>query len=185
MRRGRRRSVVVRSGSGRSVFGGRGGDASAGSCPGCQGGGNVALGATAGRGRRIPPGPPSPCAVVGWCGAGWRPRGAARGARRPSWRTGGPSVRPTRAPARRSKIARAVQRSVHRSRPLRGTVAVKGPMSIRQNADCGASNAARAARRIAPSRLPPARSTGVSERSIRPRSFPSMSSDTRQYNIPG
>ena len=42
--------------------------------------------------RRPTPGSPSPGVVVGWCGAGWRPRGAARGARRPCWRTCGPPV---------------------------------------------------------------------------------------------
>jgi hypothetical protein len=42
--------------------------------------------------------------------AGWRPRAAARGARRPWWRTCGPSVGPTRAPAERSSIATAAAR---------------------------------------------------------------------------
>ena len=72
-----------------------------------------ALGATAGRGRQARPGPPSPCAVVGWCGAGWRPRGAARGVRRPWWRTCGPSAGPVRAPARRSSRATAATRWDH------------------------------------------------------------------------
>ena len=58
-------------------------------------------------------GPPSPCAAVGWCGAGWRLRGAARGARRPWWRTCGPSVGPARAPARRSSTATAATRRDH------------------------------------------------------------------------
>src|SRR4029079_10015458 len=41
--------------------------------------------------------PPSSCMVVGRCGAGWRPHGAARGARRPWWWTCGPSAEPSRA----------------------------------------------------------------------------------------
>ena len=67
-------------------------------------------GAAAGRGRRTRPGLPSPGAVVGWCGAGRRLRGAARGARRPWWRTCGPAVGPIRAPAERSVSVVAVLR---------------------------------------------------------------------------
>ena len=47
--------------------------------------------AAAARGRRTLPGPPSPCAGVGWCGAAPRLRDAAQGARRPWWMTFGPS----------------------------------------------------------------------------------------------
>src|SRR5690349_633080 len=67
-------------------------------------------GAAAARGRRTRPGPPGPGVVVGWCGAGWQPRGAARGARCPWWRTCGPAVGPIRAPDRRSSIAAAATR---------------------------------------------------------------------------
>ena len=65
------------------------------------------------RARRRWPGPPSPCVVVGWCGAGWRPRGAARGARCPWRRTCGPAVGPARAPAGRSSTAAAATRRDH------------------------------------------------------------------------
>ena len=50
---------------------------------------------------------------MGWCGAGRRPRGAARGARRPWWRTCGPAVGPARAPAGRSNTATAATRRDH------------------------------------------------------------------------
>ena len=50
---------------------------------------------------------------MGWCGAGRRPRGAARGARRPWWRTCGPSAGPARAPAGRSSTAAAATRRDH------------------------------------------------------------------------
>jgi hypothetical protein len=51
--------------------------------------------------------------VVGWCGAGWRPRGAARGARRPWRRTCDTTAGPARAPARRSSTATAATRRDH------------------------------------------------------------------------
>jgi hypothetical protein len=38
---------------------------------------------------------------VGWCGAGWRPHGAARGARRPWRRMCAPSVGPNRSTCRK------------------------------------------------------------------------------------
>ena len=50
---------------------------------------------------------------MGWCGAGRRPRGAARGARRPWWRTCGPAAGPARAPAGRSSTATAATRRDH------------------------------------------------------------------------
>ena len=49
-----------------------------------------ARGQPAGRGRRRRPGRPSPGVVSGWCGGAPRPRAAARGARRPWWRTSRP-----------------------------------------------------------------------------------------------
>jgi hypothetical protein len=58
----------------------------------------------------------NPGVVVGWCGAGRRPRGAARGARRPwlTWlRTCGPAVGPARAPAGRSNTATTATRRDH------------------------------------------------------------------------
>ena len=75
--------------------------------------GHAVLGAAAGRARRTRPGPPSPGVVVGWCGAGRRPRGAARGARCPWRRTCGPAVGPARAPAGRSSTATAATRRDH------------------------------------------------------------------------
>ena len=70
-------------------------------------------GATARRARPITPGPPSSYVVVGWCGAGWRPRGAARGARRPWRRRCGRAVGPVRAPAGGSSTAAAATRRDH------------------------------------------------------------------------
>jgi len=52
-------------------------------------------------------------AASGRRGVGRRPRGAARGARRPLRRTCGPSAQPARAPGRRSSTARAGTRSDH------------------------------------------------------------------------
>jgi hypothetical protein len=57
----------VRPGGDRSIAGGRGGDATAGSCLGSPGGWRRSARAAAGRGRRTPPGP-RPCADVNWCG---------------------------------------------------------------------------------------------------------------------
>src|SRR3954453_4149938 len=71
------------------------------------------LGATVARARRTRPGPPSPYVVVGWCGAGRRLRGAARGARRPWRRTCDTTAGPVRAPARRSSTATAATRWDH------------------------------------------------------------------------
>src|SRR4051794_6538751 len=48
-----------------------------------------------------------------WCGAGWRPRGAGRGVRRPWWRTCGPSAGPVRAFGGRSDAAAAMTRQDH------------------------------------------------------------------------
>ena len=64
-------------------------------------------GQAAGPARRTRPGRPNPGAVVGWCGAGRRLRGAARGARRPWWWRCGPAVGQVRAPAGRSNRAAA------------------------------------------------------------------------------
>ena len=64
-------------------------------------------GAAAARARRTRPDPPSPGAVVGWRGAGWTPRAAARGARCACWRTGDPTAGPAPAADRRSSKATA------------------------------------------------------------------------------
>ena len=62
------------------------------------------------QGGEARPGPPSPGVVSGWCGGARRPHAAARGARRPWWRTCGPSAGPVRAPAGRSDTAAAATR---------------------------------------------------------------------------
>ena len=89
----------------------RGGDASAGSCRGDQAM-QRSLGAGPGRGRRTRPGPPSPGGVVGWCGAARRPRGAARGARRPWRRTCGRAGPASRRAGRRSGRAGGATRLI-------------------------------------------------------------------------